>query len=185
MPKLILIDPGHGGSDPGAISKDKKIREKDLALGLSLAMKEELEKQGYLVILTRCTDKYVLPDTRTSLVKKVKPSLVISNHINAGGGQGAEIIKSKYDNTTLSSLLEKSFVQIGLTFRKVYTKASSSNPANDYYFMLRNTRPIQSVIVEYGFIDSEKDLSRLKNKELMDRLIKNMVSKIDEYLGGC
>ncbi len=84
----IVIDAGHGGDDPGAIGNG--ITEKDYTLKISKYMKDRFEELGIPVVMTRETDITLTPTERTNKVKKAfgnyKDVIVISNHINAGGG---------------------------------------------------------------------------------------------------
>lgn len=84
----IIVDPGHGGEDLGAISKfksknKKTIKEKDLTLQISKYLYDYLKKYDYSVYLTRSIDKNLTLENRASLAEKVKADLFISLHINA------------------------------------------------------------------------------------------------------
>ncbi len=79
---VIVIDPGHGGKDPGAIGK-KGTHEKTMALDTSLRLKKLLEAQGHTVYMTRTTDKYVPLADRTKYANAKKADLFISIHYNA------------------------------------------------------------------------------------------------------
>lgn len=83
--KTVVIDPGHGGKDPGAISKNGKYREKDITLSVALKL-GNLIKSNYpdiKVIYTRSTDKYVELIERASIANRNKADLFISIHVNA------------------------------------------------------------------------------------------------------
>ncbi len=79
--KTIVIDPGHGGKDPGAVNG--KLYEKDVVLDVSKYLKEELEKNGFKVYLTRSSDKYLKLSTRTQYANRKNADLFISIHANA------------------------------------------------------------------------------------------------------
>jgi N-acetylmuramoyl-L-alanine amidase len=83
---VILLDPGHGGYDPGASYNG--LKEKDLNLMLALKVAERLE--GVKTLLTRERDTYVSLSDRVALSKRAEPDLFISLHANAGGGRGFE-----------------------------------------------------------------------------------------------
>jgi N-acetylmuramoyl-L-alanine amidase len=81
---IIVIDPGHGGKDPGATSQDKKIYEKDITLEVALKLEKKLKsKKNYKIILTRRTDKALTLDQRTDIANDGKGDIFISLHINA------------------------------------------------------------------------------------------------------
>jgi len=80
--KTIVIDPGHGGRDPGAISPSG-LEEKDINLIVSKCLKQELQRQGFRVILTRTNDVYLTLEERTKIAKKHDADFFISIHANA------------------------------------------------------------------------------------------------------
>ena len=84
----IVIDAGHGGVDPGAINGD--LQEKDFTLAASLYMRDRFEELGIPVKLTRSTDETLSKDERVRRVLNAfgnsSDVIVLSNHINAGGG---------------------------------------------------------------------------------------------------
>jgi len=162
----IVIDPGHGGSDPGASGNG--IVEKNLNLDISKYMFDRFRELGVPVSITRSDDSTLSPSDR---VKKIlgfygdDPSvIVISNHINAGGGDGAEVIYALRNNDQLSRLILSELEKEGQNSRKVFQRRLPSNNSKDYYFIHRDTGQTEPVIVEYGFLDSSKDdVYQLKN----------------------
>ena len=102
--KGVVIDPGHGGTDPGAISNG--LKEKDFTLLISKYMYDRLKELGVPVRLTRDSDITLTPKERVDKVQSFfgdsKDVVVISNHLNAGGGDGAEVIYALRNNSTLS-----------------------------------------------------------------------------------
>jgi N-acetylmuramoyl-L-alanine amidase len=153
---LLIIDPGHGGKDPGGGSNDIWL-EKNKVLDISLYQFMRFMKLGVPVEITRKTDVYLSPDKRTNIVKQSGAKYCISNHINAGGGDGVETIHSIYADRALPARLAKEIVKEGQNLRRVFTRTLPSNANKDYYFMHRRTGKVITTIVEYGFADSTKD----------------------------
>ena len=87
----VVIDPGHGGNDPGCISKDRKTREKDLTLDISkrLARKIRAEYPEMKVLQTRNTDVFIPLVQRAQIANSAHANLFISIHINATTGTAA------------------------------------------------------------------------------------------------
>lgn len=164
MSLKVIIDPGHGGSDPGASGNN--IVEKNLTLDISKAMYDDFKRLGIPVYMTRDTDESLSPTERINRIKRFISSgddvVVISNHINAGGGEGAEVIYALRNNEKLSQEILNELAGSGQKIRKYYQRRGTSNPNLDYYFMLRDTTPYEAVIVEYGFLDNTKDANKLK-----------------------
>lgn len=179
----IIIDPGHGGTDNGASGND--IIEKNMTLAISKIMYDELKRLGIPVYITRETDETLSPTQRINRIKNAFGSdsnvIVVSNHINAGGAEGAEVIYALRNNETLSSKVLNELAKNGQTIRKYYQKRGTSNPSKDYYFMLRDTSPYESIIVEYGFLDNTKDAARLKKN--YERYAYATLEALLDYIG--
>lgn len=162
----IVIDPGHGGTDPGAMGNG--IIEKDLNLAISNIIYNRLKELGATVSITRETDITLEPAER---VKKIlsfygngTDVLVVSNHINASGGDGAEVIYALRNSDTFANMILEELERAGQNIRSAYQRRLPSNPSQDYYFLLRETKNTQPVIIEYGFLDSPgDDVNQLKN----------------------
>lgn len=90
-PKAIVIDPGHGGKDPGCVQNG--YREKDIVLDVAKALKDLLEKEGFQVFMTRSEDTYPTLEERYALVNKTVPLLFISIHCNAAPNPSASGIE--------------------------------------------------------------------------------------------
>ncbi|WP_232695465.1 N-acetylmuramoyl-L-alanine amidase family protein [Brevibacillus daliensis] len=155
---LVVIDSGHGGTDPGAVGNG--MQEKQLTLQISLYQKNRFEQLGIPVILTRETDRTLTPKERTSAVKSSGAKYCISNHINAGGGEGVEAIHSVFSSDLLAKVVVEAIAACGLKYRRAYSK--KGNDGRDYFFMHRDTGSVETVIVEYGFIDHPRDAELLK-----------------------
>ena len=160
----IVIDPGHGGADSGASGNG--IIEKNMTLDISNYMYNRFKELGVPVAMSRTTDEELTSATRPGRILNAfgggKDVIVLSNHINAGGGEGAEVIYALRNSDALSGKILNSLAQEGQTIRKNYQRRLPSNPAKDYYYVLRETPNTEAVIVEYGFLDNAKDAAKLK-----------------------
>lgn len=99
---------------------------------------------------------------RSQIVKESNANICLSNHINSGGGEGAEIIKSIYNSNHLDKNMKQLLITAGSEFRRIFTRTLNNNPKTDYYFMHRETGRVETYIIEYGFADNEQDVQRLK-----------------------
>ena len=179
----VVVDAGHGGADSGAVGNG--IIEKDLTLKISNYIYDRLKDLGVDVKMTRTTDETLTPQERVNRVLNAfgnsSDVLLISNHINAGGGDGAEVIYALRNNDTLSKLVLQELSNEGQNIRKAYQRRLPSNPSKDYYFMQRNTGDTESITIEYGFLDSKgDDVNQLKNN--WQNYAEAVVRAIIEYL---
>ena len=101
--KLIILDAGHGGRDVGA--SNKRIREKNLTLSMTLKLRKVLKKMGYRVLMTRSTDKTMRLKERTDYANKYKGDIFISLHVNAAPKKRTS--KVKYEGVTVFYLTTK------------------------------------------------------------------------------
>ena len=181
--KGVVIDPGHGGVDSGAIGSD--TLEKDYNLLISRYMYDRFSELGIPVYLTRDSDITLEPNARTkkiqSFLGKDSNVIVISNHLNAGGGSGAEVIYSLRNDSKLSNMILNNISLLGINKRRVYQRRLPSDNTKDYYYILRDTPKNESIIIEYGFIDNEFDLNFLK-ENYMD-LAEQVIKSVLEYKG--
>ena len=180
---MIVIDSGHGGSDYGASGNG--INEKDYTLMISKYMKDRFDELGIPSKMTRSTDETLTPSERVNRILNAygnNPNvLVISNHLNAGGGSGSEVIYALRNNDTLAKNILKGLGEAGMPIRKVYQRRLPSDPNKDYYFIHRNTGLTEPLIIEYGFIDNKDDSDKIKRD--YKRHAESVVKEIAKYKG--
>ena len=140
-------------------------------------MYDRFNELGIPVALTRDSDTTLTSDNRPKVALSKfgndKDVIIISNHINAGGAEGAEVIYSLRNNDILSKNILNKLSEKGQIIRKNYQRRLPSDMNKDYYYMLRNTPNTESIIVEYGFIDNAKDAQKLRNnyKDYVDAVV--------------
>jgi len=167
----ILIDPGHGGNDPG--TSGFGYVEKNLTLQTSFLLKEELQRCGFKVYMTREYDSNVELSKRGQMAVDLEVNALISIHFNAGGGTGFEAIYSLNDNSAhwIADRIFDEVSTVGINMRKVYSKESEIYPNSNYYAVLRACENIvPGVILESLFLDSEQDIQFLNQPNSLKRL---------------
>ena len=97
--KTIVIDPGHGGKDPGALGS-RNLQEKDIVLSISRKLHEILTAKGYTVLMTRDTNRFIPLKKRTEFATQHKADLFLSIHANASASSRAKGIETYYLNVT-------------------------------------------------------------------------------------
>ena len=145
----VVVDSGHGGSDPGAVSGN--LKEKDFNLEAANYMTKRLKELGIPVVSVKTTDEDI---SKTERLKKANEAfngdpnaILISNHINSGGGEGAEIVYALRNDDTLASIALENIGDAGQKMRKIYQRRLPEDPSKDYYYIIRETTPMQSLLV--------------------------------------
>lgn len=181
--RKVIIDPGHGGTDSGATGNN--LLEKDYNLLISKYMYDRFKELGVPVAITRDSDTTLSPTDRVNtILNKFGNSsdvILISNHVNSGGGEGAEVIYALRNRDTLARRILENIGAAGQETRKYYQRRLPSDTSKDYYFIHRNTGNLEPLIVEYGFIDNTKDVEFLK--ENYKELAEAVISAVANYIG--
>lgn len=179
----IVVDAGHGGSDPGAVSGN--LREKDFNLEAANYMYNRFKELGVPVAITRDTDETLSRterlNTMTNTFGNDSKVIVLSNHINAGGGEGAEIVYPLRTSSVLPKAILDEIGSRGQIKRKIYQRVLPEDPTKDYYYIMRQTPNTTALLIEYGFIDNPRDQVKLQNN-ILD-YAEGVVKAVSEYIG--
>lgn len=180
----VVVDAGHGGVDPGAVYGG--LQEKDLTLRAAKYMYDRFNDLGVPVKLTRSEDETLPKKERVNRILDAFGNrddvIVISNHINAGGGDGAEVVYALRNKDTLAKSVLNNIAKEGQNIRSYYQRRLPSDPTKDYYFIHRETGKTQPLLVEYGFIDSPKDdIAQLQNN--LEDYVEAVVKAVTNYIG--
>ncbi|QIR41926.1 N-acetylmuramoyl-L-alanine amidase (plasmid) [Tolypothrix sp. PCC 7910] len=172
----ICIDPGHGGTDPGAIGKEPFIlNEKDVTLSISLFLKKELEEKGHTVILTRDKDVTVSLADRARIANHNNADIFISIHCNSSDNNDAEGIETWiFPGSTvgrkLADPVQKSLVNN-------FSNHKNRGIREKSFQVLRETN-MPAILVECEFISNPNKLKLLSNKDHQEKIAKAITSAI-------
>ncbi len=187
----VVVDAGHGGIDGGVSGKRTGVKESDLNLAISFALKERLEDMGFEVTLTRKTEGGLYESTakgfkkrdmqrRKEIIQKADPALVISVHQNfypSKATRGAQVFyPPKNEEAERFALLMQSRLN-GLYAEK---KVKGRKATKGEFFML-SCSPCPSLIVECGFLSNEQDEVLLSDKGWQGRLAEGMAGAVLDY----
>ena len=173
--KIIVLDPGHGGKDPGATGATTK--EKDLTLSIAKKLKTKLEAAGATVYMTRTGDTYPTLDERVQYSKDKKADVFISIHINAGSSTASGIetyywTSGKNEKELATQVQKEVVASTGLTSRGVKT----SN-----FRVIGTTTTTYSILVELGFITNPKEEKIISTSKFQDDAATGIVNGLEAY----
>ncbi|MEY3223210.1 MAG: N-acetylmuramoyl-L-alanine amidase LytC [Cyanobacteriota bacterium] len=173
---VVMIDPGHGGQDPGAIGIGG-VREKDIILPIGQRVADILELNGIQVIMTRDSDYFVSLPGRVAMAERANADVFVSIHANSAGANRPEV-----------SGLETYHYESGLTLaRIVHSKILQSLNVRDRnvrkarFYVLRKTS-MPSILVETGFITGREDVANLTNSTYQNQMAEAIAQGIIQYL---
>jgi N-acetylmuramoyl-L-alanine amidase len=189
---VIVVDPGHGGIDGGAVSISGMM-EKDVNLKISLKLRDKLQQLGYKVILTRESDNGLYTDEGTIRKKKIEDlnnrtkikkdsncDMFISIHLNMfpeSKYYGAQVWYSRNkDSEKLAKLIQDNFKS-----DLDSTNNRKEKPALDSYKVLRSVDNMPSVLVECGFLSNPMEEKKLKSNYYQDKIVDSIAKSVSMY----
>lgn len=181
----IIIDSGHGGSDPGATAFG--TLEKDLNLVFAGLLAEKLQQAGIDTDNSLILDKYYSPRELTDFIKKSGADICISCHNNSFNGKesGFEAIHSIHSDGKLAGIIAEKVKETGYMVRRTYSRNSSdpSRPNDDYYHIIRLTYPeVETVILVFGFLDNCANYKLITDRLWQDILTSAAANAIVQYV---
>lgn len=187
---VVVVDPGHGGSDPGKVGIHKE-QEKDINLQIALLVKKNLEKEKVKVVMTRETDKDLADDSarnrkaqdlkqRCRMIHEIQPDCVISIHQNSYPEEaikGAQVFyyEGSQEGKKLGEIMQRNLVE-GLD--KANHRQAKGNRS---YYLLKKTDAVLS-IVECGFLSNAQEATLLSTKKYQEKVAKAICKGTLEYL---
>ncbi|MBE0467087.1 MAG: N-acetylmuramoyl-L-alanine amidase, partial [Candidatus Desulforudis sp.] len=182
--RIVVIDPGHGGQDPGAIGPSG-LREKDVNLAIALEVARLLRQEGVQVILTRTTDRSVELEARAQMANETGADIFVSIHANAN------VNRSKHGTSTHYWLYPDVMTPGQMAARGMLARAlhdvlilelgrNDLGLFQDRFLVLRATN-MASVLVEVAFISNVEEEKLLADRDFQNRAAKAIVEGIRNY----
>lgn len=192
--KTVVLDAGHGGEDPGAVSSFSGAKEKDITLSIVLATKALLEADGYTVILTRSEDILNYTDENLSMTAKRREDLqarkklmdesgadiVVSVHLNAFTDARYSGAQTFYTKQSVSSKKLATAIQDALRAHLDEANTREALLKSEDIIITKNCK-VTTTIVECGFLSNEEEEKRLINSEYQQRIAEAIKIGIDDY----
>lgn len=174
----IFIDPGHGGSDPGAVGNG--LQEKNLTLQIAKRIESILKNEytGATVKLSRTGDQTLSLKQRTDMANKWGADYFVSIHINAGGGTGYEDFI--YNGNVSSKTVAYQNVMHEEITKAVDFKDRGKKRAN--FHVLRESK-MPAFLSENGFIDNAADAKKLKDSAYIEKIARGHVNGLVRAFG--
>lgn len=171
--RVIVLDPGHGGYDPGAMRNN--VMEKNITMSIAKLIARNLKAQGATVIMTRTDDKFVSLEDRVVISNNKKPDIFVSVHINSSENASAHGIETHYfkdDSLELAKSIHKSMAtEIEETDRGILKSR---------FYVIRHTNQ-PSVLLELGFISNDDERNLLLLPQQQEKFAKAIVDGISNY----
>ncbi len=190
----IMLDPGHGGVDSGAVCAVSSMSygyEKQINLSIATKVKELLEAEGAKVIMTRTTDKWVCYADRNAAVRNQNPDMFIAIHCDSSTSASAYGTSAYYYRAysqPLAKAIHESIVNAYKT--NIYTDKSESfkskvSRASDFYaFRVTRVEECPAILIEYGFVSNVAECQVLQTAKNRDILASATVDGIKKYVSA-
>ncbi len=165
--KILVIDPGHGGKDAGALSKDQKDYEKNINLAIALELKKLLDRENIKVYYTRTDDDKVFLRPRVTLANAVDCDYFISIHCNSNkvsSPNGTEILYYNREPKGVSNLALANIFSEELGKLITLRNRGVVEMRNDDIFIMNNSE-VPTVLIEVGYMSNIHDLAYLNNPD--------------------
>ena len=187
---VIFIDAGHGGHDVGAIGTldGMKIYEENVNLTISLLVRDELEKRGFTVVMSRETDVFIELAERVDMANAAKADMFVSLHCNSAvpAAYGTRILYTdrsvSYKKIKFAGYFEKAieeFANLYDKMRKDVFVRSDKEESGYHLAVLRDTN-MPSILIEMGFITNESDLRLFLNESWQHDIANSIADAIEK-----
>ncbi len=174
--QTVIIDAGHGGSDPGAQRGD--IQEKEITLAISKKLKSYLEERGFRVLMTRSDDSFVSLEDRVKLTNQVKPQAFVSVHINSlETDRDIKGIETYYQTEQSRGLADK------IHSKLVDNLSVPDRSVRKARFYVVNHTEHPAILAEVGFISNKDERNKLISSDYQAKIAESLGQGVMLFLG--
>lgn len=177
--RIIVIDAGHGGKDPG--TSKNKLNEKTVVLKVSKLVENKLKKAGAKVLLTRSNDTFLELQQRTDFAKKHNAEAFVSIHVNSAGATSAKGSEVFYDSSTNPNATESRLLASKIQENLVKGANMSDRGVKDQRFYVIRNNNVAAVLVELGFITNPDDFKKLSSDQYMELYAEAIYQGLVQY----
>jgi N-acetylmuramoyl-L-alanine amidase len=175
--RTVVIDPGHGGHDSGAVVRGV-APEKAWTLALAYRVRDRLTRGGFRVVMTRTTDVFIPLDTRTWISNSQSNAVFISLHFNYSPNHAAEGLETYYytaQSATLARFLHASMLRLPWVIDRGIKNRG-------FHVIRKNAFP--AVLIENGFLTNNEDVRRLSATGYLDLIADRIYNGLIAYRGS-
>ncbi|MBH8566147.1 N-acetylmuramoyl-L-alanine amidase [Nostoc sp. CENA67] len=173
---VVIIDPGHGGKDSGAIGIGG-VREKDIILPIGARVAQILQQNGVQVVMTRSSDYFVSLQGRVAMAEKVNADVFVSIHANSAGAGRPDVsgLETYYYDSGLglARIVHRSILQ-SLNVRDRGVRRAR------FYVLRKSSMP--SILVETGYLTGREDIAKLKTTTYQNQMAEAIARGVLQYL---
>jgi N-acetylmuramoyl-L-alanine amidase len=174
---VVIIDPGHGGKDPGAIGIGG-VDEKRIILPIGIRVAQILEQNGVQAILTRNSDFFVTLQGRVDIAQRANATVFVSIHANSAGASRPDV--SGLETYYYDSGLELARIVHSTILQGVSPRDRGVRRAK-FFVLRKNSMP--SILVETGYLTGQEDIVKLQSPEYQNQMAEAIARGILQYLG--
>lgn len=176
--KIIIIDAGHGGTDPGSVKQG--IQEKDINLQIALQLQKRLEAKGYKVVMIRDDDTAISLKNRAKLANQAKGDLLISIHQNSfrdASVHGIEVFytpgKGTYDDR-LANCIQEALIS--------YTQAKDRHVREITNLLIIRESNMSACLIESAYLSNDTERELIQTKDYQDKVVTGIIEGIENFL---
>jgi N-acetylmuramoyl-L-alanine amidase len=177
---LVMIDPGHGGRDPGAIGPSG-LKEVDVIMPVARRVAEILEKQGIAVRMTRTGDNYVGLDERVAMSREVGATMFVSIHANSIDGR-PDVNGLELYHYNLGQSLAETVHSATLDYVNKNGFYLNDRRVRSARFLVLRKSTIPAILVETGYLTNEAEVARLSRDDYRRVMAEGIARGIIQYI---
>lgn len=180
--RVIAIDPGHGGKDPGTIQNG--VNEKDINLAVSHKLNEGLRNKGYTTIMTREDDTFIELKERANIANRNGADLFISIHSNSHPNSSVSGVQVLYHSKDKTNVTKEETYKLANIIKEEIIKGTGAKDKGlvprEQTVVIRDTN-MPAVLIELGFLSNPKEAELLKDESYQYLLVESIINGIERY----
>ena len=184
----VMLDPGHGGRDPGALGFSGAVPEAAVNFALAVATKQALERRGAIVYFTRTDDVYLSLEERKQIARQTNPDVFVSIHCNAAENKSRYGTSTYYFRPLSQPLAQSVYQQLLAVYQNVLyagdaeRRARVGENANFHPFSVTRLEECPSILIETGYVTNDRECTLLLSADNRAKLGEAIAAGIEAYL---